>query len=167
VSATIAREDFFAIMAAHASGVAIVTTVDAAGEPRGLTTTAFASASVDPPLVTVCVDRTSRTLPALLHTRRFVVSLMKSGHDAACAVFAAKGEDKFSRVNWAATPSGLPVLEESATAWIECKLERDLEVGDHILLVGRAEHGRPPDDACEPLLYFRRRYGRFDALAAS
>ena len=152
------REDFLAVMAAHPSGVAVVTTVDAEGLPRGLTTTAFASASADPPLLTVCVDRTSRTLPALLHTRRFVVNLMKSGHDAACAVFAAKGDDKFSHIAWAPSPSGLPVLDESATAWVECRVERDLDVGDHVLLVGRVEHGRPPEDVCEPLVYFRRAY---------
>ncbi len=165
MTAPIAREDYLAIMAAHPSGVAIVTTLDERGKPCGLTTTAFASASADPPLVTVCVDRTSRTLPALLHTRRFVVNLVKSGHDAACAVFAAKGDDKFSRVAWTATPAGMPVLEECATAWVECGLERELEVGDHILLVGRVERGRPPEEPCDPLLYFRRAYGRFATAA--
>src|SRR3989442_1370034 len=59
------RETFAEIMASFPSGVAIVTTLDEAGEPKGLTTSAVASVSAEPPLLLVCVDFTSRTLPAL------------------------------------------------------------------------------------------------------
>jgi flavin reductase (DIM6/NTAB) family NADH-FMN oxidoreductase RutF len=161
VSRPLTRGQFLSIMSAFPSGVAIVTTIDEHGEPRGLTTTAFSSASADPPLVTVCVDRTSRTLPALLHTRRFVVNLMSSGHDAVCAAFAAKSADKFAAIDWSTTDGGLPVLDEGAAAWAECALDRDIVLGDHVLLVGRVERGREPRDECEPLVYFRRTYGRF------
>ena len=61
---TIERQAFFDVMASFPSGVAIVTTLDADGTPRGLTTTAVCSVSADPPTILVCVDRASRTLAA-------------------------------------------------------------------------------------------------------
>ena len=48
---TVNRQTFFDIMASFPSGVAIVTTLDSDGTPRGLTTTAVASVSADPPLL--------------------------------------------------------------------------------------------------------------------
>jgi flavin reductase (DIM6/NTAB) family NADH-FMN oxidoreductase RutF len=86
---------------------------------------------------------------------------MSSGHVAACAAFAAKSADKFTGINWSSTGGGLPVLDEGAAAWAECTLERDITVGDHVLLVGRVDRGREPDEACEPLVYYRRTYGQF------
>ena len=63
-------------MSAFPTGVAVVTTLDAEGGPRGLTTNALCAVSAEPPLLLVCVDRESRTLPALLHSGRFVVNFL-------------------------------------------------------------------------------------------
>ena len=67
-------------MSAFPTGVAIVTTLEPDGTPRGLTTNAVSSVSAEPPILLVCVDRDSRTLPALLHTKRFVVNFMRDDH---------------------------------------------------------------------------------------
>ena len=71
------RELFLEIMASFPSGVGIVATLEG-DEPRGLTTTALSSVSADPPLLLVCVDVTSRTLPSLLERRGFVVNFLRS-----------------------------------------------------------------------------------------
>jgi flavin reductase (DIM6/NTAB) family NADH-FMN oxidoreductase RutF len=152
---------FFSIMSAFPTGVAVVTCVDEGGAPRGLTTNAVTSVSADPPLLLVCVDRTSRTLPALLRTRRFAVNVVATGRDDVATVFASKAEDKFAGVAWAAGETGAPLLVEDALAWAECEIDQEIEAGDHRILVGRVVAGRPPEPESLPLVYFRRSYGRF------
>src|SRR5262249_21353064 len=97
---TVARDEFFGIMSAFPTGVAIVTTLEPDGIPRGLTTNAVTSVSADPPILLVCVDRSSRTLPALLHSKRFVVNFMRDDCAGLCGLFASKADDKFDQVSW-------------------------------------------------------------------
>jgi flavin reductase (DIM6/NTAB) family NADH-FMN oxidoreductase RutF len=146
-------------MASYPAGVAIVTTRDLAGTPRGLTTTAVASVSADPPLLLVCVDLQSRTLPALREGGRFVVNFMKEGTSELCRVFASKAEDKFDGVAWRPTESGLPLLHEDTLAWAECEIVEEEERGDHVILLGRVLAGEPAADDAAPLMYYRRSWG--------
>ena len=153
------RQSFFEIMASFPSGVAIVTTLDAQGAPRGLTTTAVSSVSAHPPTVLVCVDLGSRTLDALRARRRFVVNFMGQGRSQLCLLFASKADDKFDRVSWRPTKTGLPLLEEDVLAWAECCTMHDLEVGDHVILVARVEAGGVVPELESPLMYYRRSWG--------
>src|SRR5207244_13497580 len=68
------RATFFAIMGAFPTGVAIVTTMDNHNQPKGLTSNALCSVSAEPPLLLVCVDKNSNTLPALRHSQMSVVN---------------------------------------------------------------------------------------------
>jgi flavin reductase (DIM6/NTAB) family NADH-FMN oxidoreductase RutF len=153
------RQSFFEIMASFPTGVAIVTTLDAQGAPRGLTTTAVSSVSAHPPTVLVCVDLGSRTLDALRARRRFVVNFMGQGRSQLCLLFASKADDKFDGVSWRPTKTGLPLLEEDVLAWAECCTMHDLEVGDHVILVARVEAGGVVPELESPLMYYRRSWG--------
>src|SRR3977135_4659871 len=73
------RATFFAIMGAFPTGVGIVTTLDEHNQPRGLTSNALCSVSADPPLLLVCVDKNSNTLPALRHSQKLVVNYLSAG----------------------------------------------------------------------------------------
>jgi flavin reductase (DIM6/NTAB) family NADH-FMN oxidoreductase RutF len=152
------RQSFFEVMASFPSGVAIVTTATADGTPRGLTTSAVSSVSADPPTILVCIDLASRTLGALRANRRFVVNFMAAGRSELCLLFASKEEDKFAQVVWRPTDGGLPLLHEDILAWAECTTLHELEIGDHVLLVGRVEAGGIEPDH-EPLMYYRRSWG--------
>ena len=147
---------FRSIMASLPCGVAIVTTRDTDRAPRGFTATAVCGVSADPPLILVCVGKTSRTLPALRGSRRFVLNVMRAGRGPLGARFASKMEDKFDGVRWSATSSGLPVLAADALAWAECATE--IEAGDHAILLARLESGGAGSDGL-PLVYFDRRFG--------
>jgi flavin reductase ActVB len=155
----IERETFFEIMASFPSGVAVVTTLDEDGRPRGLTTTAVASVSAHPPQLLVCVDLASRTLPALRARRRFVVNFLREGRSDVAMRFASKADDKFGGLEWRPSESGLPVLSEAALAWAECATVQELESGDHVVLFGRVETGAGPSDEDTPLMYYRRSWG--------
>ncbi len=153
------RQQFFDIMASFPSGVAIVTTADADGAPYGLTTTALASVSADPPTLLVCVDLGSRTLPVLRASGRFVVNFMRAGRGDLSLLFASKAEDKFARVAWRRSESGLPLLEHDVLAWAEVETEQELEVGDHVVLIGRVQDGSALEHGLAPLMYYRRSWG--------
>ncbi|MEJ7570121.1 MAG: flavin reductase family protein [Gaiellaceae bacterium] len=155
----VGREEFVSIMSAFPTGIAIVTTLDEGGRPRGLTTNAICAVSADPPMLLVCVDKTSRTLAALRHAKRFVVNFMSDGRADLCALFASKVEDKFANVRWEPGLGGVPCLTEDALAYAECLTEQELEAGDHLILIGLVESGAAPDPERVPILYFRRAYG--------
>ncbi len=156
---SVAGDEFRKIMSAFPTGVAIVTTLAADGTPRGLTTNAVCSVSADPPLLLVCVDRESRTLPALLHSKRFVVNFVAEGRSELANLFASKAEDKFAGVAWQPGLGGMPCLREDSLAYAECSTHGELEAGDHVVITGLVEAGVAPDPESIPILYFRRSYG--------
>ncbi len=150
------RSTFFQIMSAFPTGVAIVTTLEPDGTPRGLTTNAVTSVSADPPIVLVCIDRDSRTLPALRRSRRFVINFMRDDHAEICELFASKAEDKFETVAWTPGLGGLPILHEGAVAHAECLTLEELEIGDHVVVTGQVEAGAGPRADDIPIVWFRR-----------
>ena len=157
------RDAFLKIMTAFPTGVAIITTTDGLGVQRGLTSNAVTSASASPPLLLVCVDKNSRTLPALIEAGAFVVNFMADDSENICSLFASKAEEKFNGVSWTESPSGLPVLHEHTLAWAECSLYQQIEVGDHIVLVGLVRHGETAPLERRPISYFRRAFQPYPA----
>lgn len=162
----VGRDEFFRIMSAFPTGVAIVTTLEPDGTPRGLTTSAVTSVSAEPPILLVCVDRSSRTLPALLHSKRFVVNFMRDDCADLCALFASKADDKFAQVAWTPGLGGVPILHEGAVAHAECGTLAELEIGDHVVVTGLVEAGTAPEPTQIPIVYFRRVFGSAPVVPA-
>ncbi len=154
-------EVFRAAMGALAGGVAVVTTVDANGEPRGLTTTAVTSVSLRPPLVLVCLDRGSRTLLALRDSKRFAVNVLDAGAADLARTFASRGDDKFAALEWRLGRNGCPLLHLDSLAWAECRTELEVDAGDHVILVGRVADAEASAADRRPLTYFRGRFGHW------
>jgi flavin reductase (DIM6/NTAB) family NADH-FMN oxidoreductase RutF len=147
---------FRSIMSAFPTGVTVVTTTSSDGTPKGFTSNAVTSVSLDPPMLLVCVALTSETLPVLRDAKRFVVNFLKEGEHEISNRFARKGSDKFEGLE-CLDHDGLPVLAEHSIAHAVCSTEFEVEAGDHIVLIGRVHHG----DASEsnaPLLYHRGKY---------
>lgn len=162
----VSREEFISIMSAFPTGVAIVTTLDVGGKPRGLTTNAVTSVAAEPPILLVCVALSSRTLPGLQHSRRFVVNFMQDDCADICALFASKTEDKFAKVTWTPGLGGVPILHEGAVAHAECLTLDEVEIGDHVVITGLVEAGAPPAPERVPLVYFRKQFASAPAGAS-
>lgn len=145
-------------MGCFATGVTIVTALDASGTPAGLTANSFTSVSLDPPLLLVCVANTAGTAPVLRDATHFGVNVLQIGQQPASNRFAAKGEDRFANLPWAPGQTGVPLLGSSLVSF-ECQRESLHEAGDHFILVGRVVRAQfePHRD---PLLYFRGKYRR-------
>jgi 3-hydroxy-9,10-secoandrosta-1,3,5(10)-triene-9,17-dione monooxygenase reductase component len=147
-------------MGGFASGVTIVTTWEA-GEPVGSTISAFASVSLTPPLLLVCLDLANPIRGALEAAGRFGVNILSEPHEAVARRFAREPlTGRFDEFAWRAAPQGAPRLD-AAAVFIDCTVEHIHLAGDHLIVVGRGtgvEHG----EAGPPLIHHR---GRFQRLA--
>lgn len=139
---------------AFATGVTVVTGVDADGRRVGLTANSFTSVSLDPPLLLVCPARGASALPAL-RTGRFVVNVLTLDQQAVAEAFTQRGIDRFAGGVWSDW-QGLPVLDD-AMANFGCDLHAELDGGDHAILVGRIRALRTVPGT-EPLLYLQGRF---------
>ncbi len=145
------------IMACFPSGVAIVTAREADGKPRGLTLSAFCAVSLDPPLVLVCVDKTSHTLPALQAAGGFTVNFLAGGREHLAVLYASKAEEKFEGISWRPPdlPEGGPVLQDDCAAYAVCWTRQAIEAGDHWVFIGEVREGSVIEGRL-PLVYHRR-----------
>lgn len=123
---------------AFLTGVTVVTTVDDAGAPIGFTANSFTSVSLDPPLLLVCLAKTSRNYAALTSARGFAVNILSEGQKDVSNTFARPVEDRFASVKWQSGPFGSPVFGDVA-AWFDCAMHEVVDAGDHVILIGRVE----------------------------
>jgi 3-hydroxy-9,10-secoandrosta-1,3,5(10)-triene-9,17-dione monooxygenase reductase component len=135
--------------------VAIVTCQGGEG-PAGLTTNAVTSLSLDPLLLLVCFDNSSRTLALVRESRRFAVNVLHAGQEELAAMFASKRlpAEKFEAVTHTVA-HGVPVLDD-ALAWVACDLVELLPGGDHTIGIGSVVAGAAAEG--EPLVFFRGGY---------
>jgi flavin reductase (DIM6/NTAB) family NADH-FMN oxidoreductase RutF len=143
------------------TGVTIVTTLDEYGVPKGVTANSFTSVSLDPPLVLVCIGKQSRSFPAFERASGFAVNILASQQREISNTFASsKVVNKFSGLQWHATRAGAAVLDASV-AWLDCALYDRLDVGDHVILIGRVVDLH--QSATTPLGYYSGGYVSFEA----
>jgi len=152
------EDGFKRALGQFASGVTIVTTQDRRGEPIGLTVSAFCSASLEPPLVLVCIDERSSAVSAIGESRRFGVSLLAEHQEDISERFARPGDGKFVGLELIRRPTGTALIPDSL-AQLDCRLVAPHVAGDHTLFVGEVEyvHVNPG----RPLLYHAAGYRRF------
>ncbi len=150
--------DFKDALASWASGVSIVAT-RAGGLVYGMTVSSFASLSLEPPLVIVCIASSSRMPPMMRASQRFAVSLLSSDQGDASSAFARSGREPtptFEGVAEDRTTSGMPVVH-GAIAYLDCELHGEMAVGDHAIVIGRVVEAVAHPDRT-PLVYYRRGY---------
>jgi flavin reductase (DIM6/NTAB) family NADH-FMN oxidoreductase RutF len=141
-----------------ASGVCVLTTVGEDGRPVGVTISAFASLSLEPPMVLFCIGKQSANLSAWLTGKVFSVNVLSEGQAMLSETFASQRIDKFLGIagevgaNGCFRPAGCLVS-------LECRRTMTYDEGDHHIVVGRVERVTF-GGADGPLLRFRGGYGR-------
>jgi flavin reductase (DIM6/NTAB) family NADH-FMN oxidoreductase RutF len=139
--------EFRRAMAQFATGITVVTTRDGGGQPLGLTVNAFASVSLEPPLLLICVDHRSETHLGFRTSARFGVSVLADSQEEMSRRFAAAGSDKFAGLDLVAGEHGVDLVP-GALAHFECRVAAAHLAGDHTVYVGevlglRVFGGRP------------------------
>ena len=153
--------EFRRILGHLATGVAVVSATDPeSGAPRGLTASAVASVSLDPPLVLACVEHGADTHECIERAGAFAISFLGADDETLARRFADYPADrKFAGTAYRSEATGAPVLDE-ALGWVDCRVWAAYDGGDHTIFVGEVVAGDAVDGA--PLLYFRGGYGRMD-----
>ncbi|HZC07201.1 MAG TPA: flavin reductase family protein [Ktedonobacterales bacterium] len=163
---TVSDAEFKTVLARFPTGVTVVTTCD--GErPAGVTVNAFASVSLDPPLVMVCIDRRSHMHDLVARTGFFAANILGAHQQEVSRRFAGQTGDRNERFRL--TPyheavTGAPILDGSI-AHVECRVTAIYPGGDHSIFLGQVVGlGSAPG---EPLIYYRARYGALDMDAGA
>lgn len=155
------------VLGRYPTGVSIITSLDAAGEPIGMVVGTFTSVSQDPPLVGFLPMVTSGTWRQIKADGRFCVSVLGAGHEGLCRrFFAGAVEDRFAGDEWATDQRGLPRLR-SAVAWFDCDIAEVHPAGDHEFVLGSVRELGLGDEAdgALPLLFLNGGYGSFTVPA--
>lgn len=139
-----------------ATGVTIISTTTKDGD-HGMTANAFMSVSLDPPLVSISLDRKARMLAKVRESRRYAVSVLSSEMEALAMHFAGRFDpavgNPFGHV------MGLPVVPGASAAFVT-DVTQEIEAGDHVMILGKVRHITRSENAT-PLLFHA---GKFASL---
>jgi flavin reductase (DIM6/NTAB) family NADH-FMN oxidoreductase RutF len=162
VPASPTSAEYRATAGLFATGITVVT-ANAVGQEHGMTLNAFASVSLDPLLVLICVERDAVMHKVLEGAGRFALSVLAGDQEPLARYFADSGRPigaaQFADVGYRIGGASDAPLLDGALAWLECEVERTYDGGDHSIFLGRVltvERGEVRD----PLLYFGGAYRR-------
>jgi len=144
-------------LSCFATGVAVVTTVDASGAKVGMTISSFNSVSLDPPLVLWSVAEDSYSYDVFTAVEYFAVNVLSMHQKELADRFAQSQGDKFDGLEHREGLHGVPLLSDLA-ACFECRREHVYAGGDHKIIVGRVL--RFEDHETDPLIFYRGHYLR-------
>ncbi|MGH8458355.1 MAG: flavin reductase family protein [Nevskiales bacterium] len=157
----VSQAEFRRALGCFATGVTVVTVAGGRGQVHGMTANAFCSASLEPPLVLICVDQGSETHALLRAAQRFGVNVLREDqHDLARYFAQAEKTPQDAErlgVRYRATVRGTPLLEASL-AQLDCAVVAAHEAGDHSIFIGEVEEAVVAQ--APPLLFYAGKYRR-------
>ncbi len=148
-------DDFRAALSRFPSGITVVTSRAATGDLHGITVSAFCSVSLNPPLILVCIEKTTGSHVSISDTKSFVVNILAAGQDEMSERFSLPMSDKFEGVSYHAGVGGVPILTD-ALVMLECSVQNMFDGGDHTIFVATVDSVSIKDG--EPLVYFHGMY---------
>ena len=137
-----------------ATGVTLVT-VASGGQFHGMTASSFASLSLDPPLILVCLEKGSRTRAMVVASKSFAINILDATQEGIAKAFSTSGPKSFQDIAHRPGRNGSPLLED-AIAWIQCDVRNTVDGGDHDIVIGEVVECSNAEGP--PLLYFDRHY---------
>ena len=153
-------EYFTSAMGAAATGVNVVTTSGVAGR-FGLTVSALASVSAEPPLLLVCVHRKNPSVAAITQNGCFAVNILSEQQSDVARMFSGRPVEglpyDFSRYDWREGDLGMPLLERAAAHFV-CETDTIHDAGTHRIFIGRVVSAYRGEAAA--LVYANRNFGR-------
>ena len=153
------QDVFRDVIGRFASGVTVITTT-ADGQDHGTTASAVSSLSMDPPMLLVCLNKTSDTQTAVLSSGVFAVNILAEDQGQIAYQFAKKGAAKFEGVPVTRGGTGVPLVRD-ALAHIECEVKETVTGGTHTVFLAQVQHAAGRDGP--PLTYFRGKFGRLES----
>jgi flavin reductase (DIM6/NTAB) family NADH-FMN oxidoreductase RutF len=146
------------VMRKWASGVSVVTS-QFEGIKHGMTVSSFTSVSLIPPLVTISLMKSSRTLELVRLSRSFGITLLTTQQEEISKIFAgqvSESDDRFSGIDTFTLLTGAPMIA-NGLAFFDCKISDILNFDTNALIIGEVVATKLGDQS-SPLLYFDQRY---------
>ena len=156
----ISSEKFREALRNFPAGVTIVTIKSPSQEkPHGLTVSAFASISPEPPLIMIAIDHRASGHEMLQEEgATFAVNILSQEMSELSNRFAwIKDEDRFAVGDWGTAVTGAPILK-NALAWLDCTIDKRYEAGTHTIYIGLIQASEVPQAGEPPLIYWNRGY---------
>lgn len=147
--------EFRDVIGRFASGVTVITSKD--DVDYGSTASAVTSLSTEPPMVIVCLNRSSTTAAAVVNSQQLAVNILAEDHAELASKFARKGPDKFEGVAVERDEHGSPLLV-GALAHLSCTVVEQIEAATHYVFICHVDDGVAIPG--HPLAYFRGAFGR-------
>ena len=154
----ITSEEFRLALRHFPAGVTIVT-MRSGERVHGLTVSAFASVSAEPPLIMVIIENRHMAFSLLQEPDAvFAVNILGEEQSELSNRFAwVKDEDRFAQGDWSKAATGAPILVD-ALAWLDCHIHARYPAGSHTIYVGAVEASNVPLQEAPPLIYWNRGY---------
>ena len=153
--------EFRDALSSFATGVTVVTCLDASGDPVGATASSFNSVSMDPPLILWSITKTAYSSDAFINAKHFVVNVLSAEQVDVSNKFARSGIDKFADIAVERGIGGVPMLLGSITSF-ECESWATYDGGDHEIIVGQVKGLR--SKAGSGLVFYRGAYATAEAI---
>ena len=137
-----------------ATGVTVITTRTEDGD-HGMTANAFMSVSLDPPLLTISLDKGCKMLERVRRSGRYAVNILSADMEPTAMHFAGHSDPDLAEI--LSERADLPVLPGASAVFLT-DVEQEFEVGDHVLFIGRVREF-DWDKAAMPLLFCAGQFG--------
>ena len=152
-------DTFRAALGRFSCGITIVTARDHKGRDHGMTVSAFCSASLEPPMVLVCIGHDASMHDLMMRVEHVGISVLSSAQEALSRRFADPETDRFDGVGYSRGENGVALLDD-ALVHLECDVVSRHEAGDHTIVVCAVERAEALDG--RPLLYYRGGYAQLE-----
>lgn len=155
--------EFRNAMGNFATGVTIVT-VNSDNEDgfHAMTANSFSSVSLEPPIISVCVDYRAKMLDKISEEGFFGVNFLKENQINVSKLFANQRLDEEPTYTFEKAENGVPLFKGALTS-LNCKVMKEVVVGDHTVFFGEVVDFKVEDG--EPLGFFKGKYHKLgDAL---
>jgi len=164
-SAPLTSLNFRRALSQFATGVTVITVECAPRRVHGMTANSFTSVSLEPPLISVCVDERAHLLPMIKERRVFGVNVLKENQQNLSEFFARPEQDQEEhereearlQVSFDWTRERIPLLN-NVLCQVACSLYAAHVAGDHTIVVGEVLSARLYSG--DPLIFFRGDYTR-------
>jgi len=142
------------------SGVVAIA-AEVGGVREGLAASTFVPVSLEPPLVSFCVQNISETWPKLKRVPMLGISVLGEAHDEAARTLAAKTGDRFAGLETVSNETGA-VFIKGTSLWLESAIEQLIPAGDHTIVVLRVTQVTV-DPEVAPIVFHRSMFRRLGA----
>ena len=155
---TLLSDELRKAMRSWATGITLVT-VAHEGAQHGMTVSSFTSISLEPPLISVSLYKSSRTHELVSAAGHFGVTVLAANQEEISNIFAGRvpdTEDRLAGLKTETLSSGAPFIS-GGLSFFDCRVTQEIPLGTNTLFIAEVLDARAQDDG-EPLLYFNQKY---------